>query len=616
MRWTPPAITVFAVFALCLPTPTRARPSSAPSLPAHERRLPQRALRKPSLLVATQPPPPEAAFAVHSQRHVGQPRGRSTFRFIVAYALWLFLGMTGAHHLYLGRNKEAMLCSMTCGGFGLGWLSDVVKIPRFLRELAAAEAQLAAAMPDLGSARELEGGPGFSAADADAVAPARTGSSDLGTPSATADVEAPDGTAIAPSVAVDHAVHPTPIRTLGCFSGSCRLVFRIAWRMMLGMWLSLHVANLMPEALLATASAGMFRVAASAVIFAVLAQSTVALASSTVCETQTPPVPSPMAAASPISASAVAMRLGGVASSIRGALIHRPKTTCAILAAALLESRQATSTSGRGALPLIVAVLCYTLPTWREPLPTATPARSFSSAGLVVAASLLFWVLALVGALRKYDVALTVDGADSSINALRLLSCSLCAARPDRFVHMLRTLTEHACIKRRLETALGKSFDRLCILPQQINRCFDWDHAGTRWQRAGLSLAEAYRTLGLSRSASAKDVKLAHRKAALANHPDKVGAAPGSAAAEEAALAFMKAQKAYDRIMEARKPPAPKPKPAPPAPPKKESYYYGGSSGYRDTHSRKGRSSRGSSSRGSSSKTTNSRTGRSKPRKA
>ena len=65
----------------------------------------------------------------------------------------------------------------------------------------------------------------------------------------------------------------------------------------------------------------------------------------------------------------------------------------------------------------------------------------------------------------------------------------------------------------------------------------------------------------------------------------------------------------YDRIMEARKPPAPKPKPAPPAPPKAESYYYGGSKGYRDTHSRK--SNRGKRASSSSRP----RSGRSKPRK-
>ena len=499
---------------------------------------------------------------------------RSSFRFLVAYALWLFLGMTGAHHLYLGRNKEAMLCSMTCGGFGLGWLSDAVRIPRFVRELGAAEAGLAAAMPSASSTRELEGGPGLSAAGADAAAPARPG----------AYMEGPDGTEAA---AVDHAAHPTSARPLGCFSGSGRLLVRIAWRMMLGMWLSLHVTNLLPEALLSTASAGMARTAASAAIFAALAQSTVTLASSAASSSHT-------------------------VSSIKDAFARGPMRTCAIMAAAFLESRTATGASGRGALPLTVAVLCYTVPSWREPRPTAAPVRSYRSAGIVVAASLLFWVLALMGALRKLDVAVTVDGADSSINALRLLSCSLCAARPDRFVHMLRTLTEHACIKRRLESAMGVSFDRLCILPQQINRCFDWDRAGTRWQRAGLSLAEAYRILGLSRSASAKDVKMAHRKAALANHPDKVGAAPGSAAAEEAALAFMKAQKAYDRIMEARKPPAPKPAPAPPPPPKGASYYYGGSSGYRDAQPGK---AQGSGNGGSKSKNTNSRSSRSKPRR-
>ena len=41
------------------------------------------------------------------------------------------------------------------------------------------------------------------------------------------------------------------------------------------------------------------------------------------------------------------------------------------------------------------------------------------------------------------------------------------------------------------------SFERLCFLPQQINRCLDWDLSDTRWQRVGLTLAQAYATLGL-----------------------------------------------------------------------------------------------------------------------
>ena len=108
-----------------------------------------------------------------------------------------------------------------------------------------------------------------------------------------------------------------------------------------------------------------------------------------------------------------------------------------------------------------------------------------------------------------------------------------CALRPDRLGHMLRTLTEHVCIKRRLEAAMHRQFDRLCLLPAHVNKCFDWDVAGTRWQRVGLSLAEAYKALGLRTRASNKDVRVAYHRMALANHPDKV-AGKGKAAEAEA----------------------------------------------------------------------------------
>ena len=109
------------------------------------------------------------------------------------------------------------------------------------------------------------------------------------------------------------------------------------------------------------------------------------------------------------------------------------------------------------------------------------------------------------------------------------------------------------------ERFLRKQFDRLCLLPNQINKCFDWDLTGTRWRRIGLSLSEAYKHLGLNSRASTKEVKKAFHKTALANHPDKVTAPIGSAEAEEAATQFAKAQKASEKIMEAkgeRKPPS------------------------------------------------------------
>lgn len=54
---------------------------------------------------------------------------------IVAYALWLLFGFTGLHHLYLGRDRQAILWITSFGGiFGLGWLVDFGRIPAYVRE--------------------------------------------------------------------------------------------------------------------------------------------------------------------------------------------------------------------------------------------------------------------------------------------------------------------------------------------------------------------------------------------------------------------------------------------------------------------------------------------------
>ena len=101
----------------------------------------------------------------------------------------------------------------------------------------------------------------------------------------------------------------------------------------------------------------------------------------------------------------------------------------------------------------------------------------------------------------------------------------------------------------------------------RMHRCLDWDVSGTRWQRVGLSLSEAYEALGVRPRTSTREIKAAYHRMALANHPDKLKQTGASAAdAEEAALVFMKAQKAFERIMETRRPKSAGAPPASPPP--------------------------------------------------
>uniref|UniRef100_A0A3B5AMB1 DnaJ homolog subfamily C member 22 n=1 Tax=Stegastes partitus TaxID=144197 RepID=A0A3B5AMB1_9TELE len=53
---------------------------------------------------------------------------------IVAYVLWAVGGPLGLHHLYLGRDSHALLWMLTLGGFGIGWVREVTRIPAYVGE--------------------------------------------------------------------------------------------------------------------------------------------------------------------------------------------------------------------------------------------------------------------------------------------------------------------------------------------------------------------------------------------------------------------------------------------------------------------------------------------------
>ncbi|XP_005097533.1 dnaJ homolog subfamily C member 22 [Aplysia californica] len=52
---------------------------------------------------------------------------------VITYILWLFFGWFGWHHVYLDRWNQAIAWFITCGGgFGLGWLRDLWRIPDYV----------------------------------------------------------------------------------------------------------------------------------------------------------------------------------------------------------------------------------------------------------------------------------------------------------------------------------------------------------------------------------------------------------------------------------------------------------------------------------------------------
>lgn len=52
-----------------------------------------------------------------------------------AYFWWLFGGLFGAHHVYLGRDDHALIWFCTLGGyFGIGWLREIWRIPTYVAD--------------------------------------------------------------------------------------------------------------------------------------------------------------------------------------------------------------------------------------------------------------------------------------------------------------------------------------------------------------------------------------------------------------------------------------------------------------------------------------------------
>ena len=67
----------------------------------------------------------------HSESVVQTKTNKSLFW---AYFWWLFGGLFGAHHLYLGRDDQAFIWFCSLGGFILGWLRDIYRIPSYVAE--------------------------------------------------------------------------------------------------------------------------------------------------------------------------------------------------------------------------------------------------------------------------------------------------------------------------------------------------------------------------------------------------------------------------------------------------------------------------------------------------
>ena len=96
-------------------------------------------------LTAAIPNVDDPAAAAAARRHAAP-----FHRLLIAYLLWAFFGIFGAHHLYLGRNVAALQCLLTFNLLGFGMPLDLLSMRRYVRELTAAEAADAAALAQRG----------------------------------------------------------------------------------------------------------------------------------------------------------------------------------------------------------------------------------------------------------------------------------------------------------------------------------------------------------------------------------------------------------------------------------------------------------------------------------
>lgn len=52
----------------------------------------------------------------------------------IAFLLWLFGGLLGLHHFYLGRDKHGFLWATTFGGFFIGWIKEFSSLATYTEE--------------------------------------------------------------------------------------------------------------------------------------------------------------------------------------------------------------------------------------------------------------------------------------------------------------------------------------------------------------------------------------------------------------------------------------------------------------------------------------------------
>ncbi|GIG53363.1 TM2 domain-containing protein [Demequina activiva] len=72
--------------------------------------------------------------------HHGNTLGYPPKSLLLAYVLWLFLGVLGIHQFYLGKTGRGLLYLFTLGILGIGVIIDLFTLPAQTRAVNAQRA--------------------------------------------------------------------------------------------------------------------------------------------------------------------------------------------------------------------------------------------------------------------------------------------------------------------------------------------------------------------------------------------------------------------------------------------------------------------------------------------
>ena len=94
-----------------------------------------------------QPPPQQVQTVYRPMAQTVTSSMGNDDELLIAYLIWLFLGIIGGHRFYFGHIGLGLLYLFTAGLFGIGWFVDLFLISDLVRESQRKKAMMLGAGP-------------------------------------------------------------------------------------------------------------------------------------------------------------------------------------------------------------------------------------------------------------------------------------------------------------------------------------------------------------------------------------------------------------------------------------------------------------------------------------